>query len=413
MEFINFIIYASIYIGLIATTFYILSFMSGKKQKKLLFSDNELPKVSVIIPVFNEEKGIERTLKSILASNYPKEKFEIIVVDDKSSDGTLKLVRKFKSNIVRVFSKEHGGKGKAMNFGIRKAKGEIIFSMDADTLVDSGSLKKMVRYFKDEKIMSVSPAMVVYEPKNVLQRIQQVEYLLGLFLRKTFAILNAIHITPGAFSAFRKSFFDKYGGYDENNITEDLELTLRIQYHGYKIENAPEAPAYTIAPDKFIHLLKQRRRWYVGLMKNLWDYKKILSPKYGDMGMFVIPVAIISIFFAIVVTAYLFFKTLFNIKNELLFLSNINFDFNSVLDVNIYFIERMAFLLFTNPVFIFLMFFMIVFGIYLFYASKKLGKISGLAINLPLFFVFFAVLFGFWWIISIIYVGLNRKISWK
>ncbi len=268
MEFIEFVIYASIYTGLFATSFYILSFLAGQKVKKELFKDSELPKVSILIPVYNEGKTVEMTLKSILTSNYPKEKFEVIVVDDGSDDDTLRYIKKFESKIVRVFSKKHGGKGKALNFAIKKAKGEIVFSMDADTLVKPWSVKNMVKYFKKKEVMCVTPAMTVYKPKGLLQKIQYVEYLTGLFLRKSFSSLNAIHVTPGAFSAYRKSFFDKYGGYDEDNITEDLELSLRVQFKGYIIENAPEAPAYTIAPKTFVSLLKQRRRWYVGLMKN-------------------------------------------------------------------------------------------------------------------------------------------------
>jgi len=413
MDFIEIIIYASVYLGLIATSFYVLSFVAGKKQEKFLFNDNELPMVSVIIPVWNEEGSIEKTLKTILDSDYPKDKLEIIVVDDGSEDESLKIAKRFKSKIVKVYSKENGGKGDALNYGIDKCKGEIIFTMDADTFVPRHSLKRMVRYFKNEDVMLVSPAILVHNPKTILERIQHVEFLLGLFLRKTFSFLNAIHITPGAFSAIRKTFFDKYGGYDVGNITEDLELTLRVQSHGYKVENAPDAPAYAIAAGKFIELAKQRRRWYVGLMKNLWKYKKMLSPKYGDMGMFVIPIAIISIFFAVIVTGYLFLKTLFNVKDELLFLKNVNFDFNSIFDVNFYFVERFVFLFFTNPVVIFILMFMVVFGTYLFYASKKLGKVSGLVINLPLFFAFFAVLFGFWWIVSIIYTIFNKEVSWR
>jgi len=413
MELINYVIYASIYIGLVATTFYILSYFSGNKKEKSLYKDNELPKVSVIIPVYNEEKSIEGTLNSILTTNYSKEKFEIIVINDGSTDRTLEIAKKFESKGVKIFSKKNGGKGSALNLGIKSAKGEIIFSMDADTFVTPDSVKDMVRYFKNKKVMSVSPAMMLYKPKNILEKIQSIEYLLGLFLRKTFASLNAIYVTPGAFSAYRKSFFDRYGGYDEKNITEDLELALRIQSHDYIIENVPEAPAYTVAPNRFIHLLKQRRRWYYGLMKNLWEYRKVIGPRYGDLGMFVIPVAIVSIFFAVFVTAYMFFKTIFNIRDELVFLSNINFDFKSVLHTNFYFIERLIFLFVTNPIVIFLSLFIILSFFYLFYASKKTGKISGLIINIPLFFIFFAILFGFWWIVSIVYIMFNRKISWK
>ena len=216
--------------------------------------------------------------------------------------------------------------------------------MDADTRVDSKSMRNMVRFFKNKKIMSVTPAILTEKPENILQRVQHIEYIMGLFLRKAFASLKAIYVAPGAFSAYRKSFFDKYGGYDEENITEDLEMALRIQFKGYQTENCPEALAYTISPRTFKELLLQRRRWYFGLIKNLWNYKKLIGLKYGDLGAFVIPTAIVSIVFSVFVIIYLFFKTIFNIRDNLLFLHSINFDFVNALSLNRYFIERFLFL---------------------------------------------------------------------
>jgi len=417
MELVTIIIYTSIYIGLVATTFYILTYISGAKKEEQ-FSDDELPKVSILIPAYNEEKTIEDTMKSALASDYPKEKFEVIVIDDGSTDKTCELaknaIRELNNGIVtKVFSKKQGGKGSALNFGIKKTKGDFIFTMDADTFVAPQSLKNMTRYFKNDRVMCVSPAIIIHNPRNFLQRVQYIEYVLGLFLRKTFAILNAVHITPGAFSAYRKSFFEEYGGYDEGNITEDLEIAMRVQYHGYKIENSPESPVYTIAPSKFSHLLKQRRRWYVGLIKNIWDYKKLLTSQYGDLGVFVLPVALISIFFAVFVTVYFFFKTILDIGDEILFFKSINFDLGSLYDLNLFFFERLFFRLATNPILIFILFFLLIICFYLFYASRKIGKLSGFVINLALFFMLFAVLFGIWWIVSLVYIIFNKEVNWK
>lgn len=411
MEFISYVIYASIYIGLIATSFYILSFWSDSKKKKEFYSDTELPKVSVIIPAYNEEKSIEKTIESVLKSDYPD--FEVIVVDDGSKDKTFELAKKFENEKVRVFTKKNGGKGSALNLGIGEAKGEIIFTMDADTFVDSKSMKNMVRYFKNPHIMSVTPAMVIHKPKSILQRVQYVEYLLGLFLRKAFASLKSIYIAPGAFSAYRKTFFDKYGGYDVRNITEDLEMALRIQSKGYYTENCPDAPAYTIAPSKFKPLLIQRRRWYFGLIKNVWKYKHIFGRKYGDLGMFVLPIAWISIIFSVFVTCYLFFKTMFDVRSNLLFLQNTDFNFSWASNFNLFTLERAFFLFFTNPVVIFILVFMLLLGFFIYYASRKVGKIHNIYFNLPLFFLLFAILFGFWWVVSIIYAIFKREVKWR
>jgi cellulose synthase/poly-beta-1,6-N-acetylglucosamine synthase-like glycosyltransferase len=413
MTFILTIIYVSIYVGLIATTFYALSYMSGKNKEKQLFKDSELPSVSVLIPAFNEEKSIKRTIESILASDYPKNKLEVIVIDDGSKDKTLEIAKKFQSKTVKVFTKENGGKGTALNFGIEKSKGEIIFSMDADTFVESNCVKEMCRYFKNPKVMSVTPSMLIHKPKGILQRIQQSEYLFGLFLRKSFSSINAVHITPGAFSAYRKTFFDKHGGYDNDNITEDLEMSMRIQYNGYIIENSPTSPVYTIAPNKFKTLMIQRRRWYVGLMRNMWKYKGILSPKYGDLGLFVIPIAWISIFLSVFTVNYMAIKTLLNIKKELLFMQSVNFNFINGFELNWFIFERFLYNFFTNEIIIFLLFFMVILWIYLKFATKNVGKPEGLFASIPLYFIFFSILFGFWWTVSILYVVFNRKVTWR
>ena len=280
MEWILILIYASIYIGLFATTFYILGFFYDKKNKKLLYTEEELPTVSVVIPVWNEEKSIAKTIKSMFASDYPLNKYEVILVDNNSKDNSLKIAKELKKKYpkLKIYSEKKQGKGCALNRGIRKSTSDIIFTMDADSIVSRQSVKEMVRYFKNPKVMCVSPSMLIFKPKGILQRIQQAEYLFGLFLRKAFTSVNAIYVTPGAFSAYRKTFFEKYGLYDEGNITEDLEMALRIQKNGFVIENAPEATVYTIAPNKFKSLLIQRRRWYNGLMKNTWNIK-ILSAR--------------------------------------------------------------------------------------------------------------------------------------
>jgi len=406
-------LYISVYIGLVATTFYAIGYHSDKKAVKQIFTDDELPKVSVIIPAWNEAKSIAKTIKSIIASDYPKGKLEILVIDDGSKDNTLAIAKKFKSKMVKVYAKKNGGKGSALNYGIDRCTGEVIFTMDADSMAEPQCIKNMTKYFKNPEVMSVTPSMLIYKPKGILQRVQQAEYLFGLFIRKAFTSINAIHVTPGAFSAYRKTFFDKYGGYDEETLSEDLEIALRIQSKGYTIEYSPEAPVYTIAPNKFKPLLIQRRRWYTGLMKQTWAYKHMFSPKYGDLGMFVMPIAWISIFFSVFIINYLVIDVLINLKSELTFLSKINFDFSSLFSVSGHAIERILFHIFSNPIIVFFLLFVVVLGIYMKFATKKVGKIKSLPLTVALYFLFFAIMFGFWWTVSIIYVALNKDITWR
>ena len=408
------IIYIASFLGIFTITFYLLSFLD-KKEKVMDYSEQELPSVSIIIPAFNEEKGIKGSINSALGIDYPKDKLEIIVVDDGSKDSTYEKIKEYQNERIRVFKhNKNMGKGIAINKGIKEAKGKVIVTMDADnTLVEKTALKKAVKYFRDPEVMCVSPIMAIYKPKGILQRVQQIEYLLGVFLRKSFANLEAVHITPGAFSIYRKSFFDKYGGFPKNNLTEDMEVALRIQYHGYKIENSLESVIYTIAPNKFDTLLKQRKRWYVGLLKNLWDYRMLFSKKYGVLGTIVLPMAIVSIISSIIITASVLHSTIMDIIRRVNLWGKVNFDLIDNFEISTFVFKKLLFKLFSEPInylFIILLLFLI---FYMFFSKRYVKKYSTFGLSLLLFLIFYAILFAFWWVISIFYFLFKGEVKWR
>jgi cellulose synthase/poly-beta-1,6-N-acetylglucosamine synthase-like glycosyltransferase len=419
IDFYLYIVYSLTFIGLFATFFYILNIRTHFKKKNLP-SEAEDKSVSIIIPAYNEEKSIAKTIDSALALEYPSDKLEILVVDDGSKDNTLKIAKTFQKNTrfpVRVFSKANGGKGSALNFGIERAKNEIIVSMDADSYVEVKTLKRMVALFYSEKVMAVTSSMVVSNPRSIWQRIQQAEYYLGIFLRKSFSVVNAIHVTPGAFSAYRKKFFEKYGGYEEGNITEDLEIALRIQKNDYIIENAADALVSTIAPRTFMQTLVQRRRWYVGLAKNLFNYRGLFGPKKGILGILVLPLAVISVIFTIYLTCYAILRSILQVKQELLFLESINFDLGNLLNINGYlfrsYIINLFYNIFSNPVFLITFSFLFFLFFYMYFAKKNVGFKGSLFFNLLCFVLLYAILFTFWWIVSFVYILLGREVVWR
>lgn len=408
------LMYVSIYIGLFLGFFYLFIFLSKVREKPPGFPEKNHPKVTIIIPAFNEERGIAETIKSALAINYPKNKLEIIVVDDGSKDNTYKIAKTFVKRGVKIFTKPNGGKGTAINLGISKAKGEIIITMDADnTHVNPDAIKYMVPYFNDPDVICVAPIMAVYNPKGILQRIQQVEYLFGIFLRKVFSNINAIHVTPGAFSAYKSSFFKKYGGFDENNLTEDLELALRIQSHGYKIANSTEAIIYTVAPNKFKALLKQRRRWYAGLIKNLASYNRLFSKNYGEMGIIILPAAIISILFTLVLTPYAIIRSLIEFSREFQYYKSINFDFFNSMQFKTEFLHNYFITIISDPKTFFLIIFLAILLGYILFAKSKLKKNLNIELSLILFILFYTLLFALWWTVSLFYIIFNKKVSWR
>jgi len=409
------LIYISAYVGLFAVTFYTLSLIERGKEKHPEFPEKKPPFVSILIPAWNEAKGIANSIKSLLEIDYPKNKLEVIIVDDGSVDDTYKIACKFKSKVVRVFKHlKNKGKGSALNLALSKARGEIVVTMDADnTHVSKDALKHMVAYFKNPRVMCVAPIMAIYKPKGILQRIQQVEYLLGVFLRKAFASADAIHITPGAFSAYRKSFFDKYGGFPKNNLTEDLEVALRIQSNNYLIENSLNAKVYAVAPNKFKTALKQRRRWYTGLLRNLWAYRHLFSKNYGALGIIVLPTALLTVFISVILTGYLIVHGLIELKAEILLWESINFNVLNNLEFSRFVFERYFFLIFSNPIFLIAFVFLGILAGYMIYAKKHVKEHANIKLSLIWFILFYSFFFAFWWVVSFIYTFFNRKVSWR
>jgi cellulose synthase/poly-beta-1,6-N-acetylglucosamine synthase-like glycosyltransferase len=177
---------------------------------------------------------------------------------------------------------------------------ELVGCLDADSFVAPDALRRIVPFFDDKVIMAVTPSIKVHEPKTVLQRVQRVEYAWGVFLRRMLSSIDALYVTPGPFSIFRVGVFKELGGYRYAHQTEDMEMALRMQKNRFKITNSVGAFVYTVTPPKLRPLYKQRRRWTYGFLKNAMDYKDMyFNKKYGNIGMFILPVGTASIFFTL------------------------------------------------------------------------------------------------------------------
>src|SRR5690606_32803175 len=151
---------------------------------------------------------------------------------------------------------------------------ELVGVLDADSWVSSDALKNYMEFFADSEVMATIPSMVIADPDSLLRKAQKAEYDVGIFARKAFDQLNAIYITPGPFSVFRKYVFDTLGPYQEAHHTEDAEIALRMQKHGYKIAYSENSVVYTVGPKKLKSLLKQRVRWTYGFIRNMFDYRE-------------------------------------------------------------------------------------------------------------------------------------------
>lgn len=303
MDIVTFLNYAVAFFTLFTVTVFLLLFLRHRHEYLARPKrSGRTPFVSIVVPAYNEEKYLPECIKTLLAVDYPKDRLEIIIVDDGSKDSTYKIAQSFEGGNVRAFTKDNGGKGAALNFGIAKAKGEFIATMDADSYVTPDTIKELLPYFDEPDVMAVTPTVKVKPGNSWLTEFQRVEYLLILFSRKLLSYIDSVPVTPGPFSIFRASVFDKIGGFDEHNLVEDQEIALRIQANHFKIRSSLTADVYTEPPDNVRDLLKQRIRWQRGGLRNYWHYRFMINPKYGDFGMYFVPLnfASITAFFLVI-----------------------------------------------------------------------------------------------------------------
>ena len=268
----------------------------GRAKKEAIIHP-DLPSVTIIVPCYNEEKTLGNTINSLLALDYPKEKLYIMVINDGSTDNTRASLQKFATNPqVEILHKENGGKHTVLNLGIERATTEFIGCLDADSYVESDALLRIVKRFKDPEVMSVVPSIHIFKPGTPIQKMQKVEYTLGIFWRSILAELNSLYVTPGPFSIFRKSVFEKVGSYRKAHNTEDMEMALRLHSNHMKIAFANDAVVHTSSPKTIPKLYRQRVRWVSGFLKNVHDYKHMLfNTKYGNFSAFILPVMTISL----------------------------------------------------------------------------------------------------------------------
>lgn len=295
--------YAITFLAVYVQVFLLVTFFERRKELAAAHAAplptlEHFPTVAIIVPVWNEEKTVHGTVASLLALNYPKDKLEVIVVDDGSTDNTWAEISKYKDNPqVKIFQKENGGKHTAVNFGIDQTQADLIGCLDADSFVTPNALIYMVDAFnRHPDIMATAPSMVIHEPKNLLQFAQKVEYNMSTYNKKMLSFLGAIHVTPGPFSIFRRQVFDIIGKFRKAHGTEDQEIAYRMQEHHLRIYHCHQALVHTSSPDTIKKLYKQRLRWIYGFIQNTIDYRRLIfRTKYGNFSWFTLPSGMISI----------------------------------------------------------------------------------------------------------------------
>ena len=238
--------------------------------------------VSVLIPAWNEEVGIIKTLKSILQSSYKK--IEIIVINDGSTDNTHTLITEFieqhkkftkKPLVIKYLKLVNGGKAKALNKGLAISSGELVMTIDADSVMYEDTITNIVKRFTDKDVAAVAGNVIVGNRKKPIELMQQLEYLYGFFFKRADSIFNSVYIVGGAAAVYKKDILLKIGGFDEKLITEDIEMSMRILAFGYKTRYAADAVVHTEGPSDIQGLFNQRLRWKYGRLLTFIKHRKL------------------------------------------------------------------------------------------------------------------------------------------
>lgn len=246
------------------------------------------PKISIIVPAYNEEKTICACLQSLKNLDYPN--YEVVVVDDGSTDRTFEVASQF--GTAKVIRQKNMGKPNALNNGVLAADGEIILTVDADTTIDRYALRWIAaRFGVNKRLGAVAGNVKINKEKSLLNAVQSAEYAIGINLvRKGQSVLGSVLIVPGPVAALRREAIACAGFFSDDTFAEDFDVTLKIIKSGYLVEYEEASMAYTDAPKNIEDLIKQRRRWYRGMIQALEKHSDMyFNGRYGSAGMFGVP----------------------------------------------------------------------------------------------------------------------------
>lgn len=297
----KFIIWTLYFIGLYYSLFWI-SVLVLNPQPNTKKKRKDWPGVTIILPIWNEERFIEATLDSIYNLDYPKNKLKVICVNDGSTDKSLSILKKLqKKHNFTIINQKNQGKHIAVNNGLKQVDTPFFACFDADSYTQTHSLKVMIEEFDTKQVAAVMPIMKVWKPENILEKVQWLEYTMNVFYKYIMGKLDCIHVVPGPFSTYRTDIVKKLGYFKKAYNTEDLEMALRLQDNHYILKQSLEAVIYTKPPKILKGFIHQRVRWYRGTLLNVRDYKHFLfNKKYGDFGMYHIPLVGITGILAVI-----------------------------------------------------------------------------------------------------------------
>jgi peptidoglycan-N-acetylglucosamine deacetylase len=262
-----------------------------RKRKNYATPDYQ-PRVAVLIPAYNEEKVIVRTIRSVMMSNYKN--IRIIVIDDGSTDKTYDVAREaypvdIAAGRLTVLTKPNGGKADALNYALERIDEELYVGIDADGVIAHDAITNLVPHFANPKIGAVAGNAKVGNRVNLWTRWQALEYITSQnFERRALDLFDVVMVVPGAIGAWRTAPVKTGGGYHSNTVAEDADLTMNLLEQGYSVIYEDQALAFTEAPVNADGLIRQRFRWSFGILQAIYKHKGAIS-RHRAMGLFALP----------------------------------------------------------------------------------------------------------------------------
>ncbi len=306
--------FVSLYLAVTWLNFlYVSDFPDKKKLKRF-------PTVTIAVPAYNEASTIIKSITSILNLNYPHDKLEIIVINDYSTDNTKEVVENMikknnQFNIKLINKKNNQGKAYALNSALEVASGEIFGCVDADSFVSKDSLRLLIPHLFNQKTAAVISSIKVVNQKNILGKVQRMEYFMVTLTRTIMSLIDTLYTTPGVLSVYKTRVLKELGGFDTNCLTEDFEIAMRLRYNHYNVKMEPESITYTKVPENPKLFWRQRIRWTRGFIENNVKYKKMyFNSKYGLLGWFQLPLSVVAptlLIVGMLFIGYNMFKTLY------------------------------------------------------------------------------------------------------
>jgi len=251
------------------------------RHRKNFAGPDYAPRVAVLIPAYNEEKVILRTIRSVMMSNYKN--LRIVVIDDGSSDNTYRAAidaypAEIASGRLTVLTKPNGGKADALNYGLERIDEDIYIGIDADGVIAHDAIANLVPHFADPKIGAVAGNAKVGNRVNLWTRWQALEYITSQnFERRALDLFDVVMVVPGAIGAWRTAAVKAGGGYHTNTVAEDADLTMNLLEQGYSVIYEDRALAFTEAPVNMNGLMRQRFRWSFGILQAIFKHRGAIT----------------------------------------------------------------------------------------------------------------------------------------